>query len=205
NHPEVILLVGDQGAVVSVNGGRTWSSWYNQPTAQLYHVAVTNTFPYRVCGGQQESGSVCISSRGNDGAITDREWHPVGIIEYGYAAPDPLDSDVIYGAGRGQVSKFHWSTGQVEMVTPSPLRDPQYRADRTQPIRFSPVDSHVLFYAANVVFRTTDGARSWQVISPDLTRPHPGVPANLGSMASKDPDADKQRGVVYSLAPSYKN
>jgi photosystem II stability/assembly factor-like uncharacterized protein len=205
DHPEVILLVGDQGSVVSVNGGRSWSSWYNQPTAQLYHVAATNTFPYRVCGGQQESGSVCISSRGNDGVITEREWHPVGIIEYGYAAPDPLDSDIIYGAGRGQVSKFHWSTGQVEMVTPTPMRDPQYRADRTQPIRFSPVDPHVLFYAANFVFRTTDGAHSWQTISPDLTRPHPGIPASLGSMASKDANADKQRGVIYSLAPSFKN
>ncbi|HTB10061.1 MAG TPA: hypothetical protein VK752_00745, partial [Bryobacteraceae bacterium] len=86
NDGNKILLVSDQGALVTVNGGASWSSWYNQPTAQIYHVAVTNTFPYRVCGGQQESGSVCISSRGNDGAITYREWHPVGVIEYGYVA-----------------------------------------------------------------------------------------------------------------------
>jgi hypothetical protein len=91
-------------------------------------------FPYQVCGGQQESGSVCTSSRGNDGAITFREWHPVCVIEYGYVAPDPLDHDIVYGAGRGQVSKFHWSTGQVEMITPDPLRGDKYRADRTQPI-----------------------------------------------------------------------
>src|ERR1700722_231258 len=205
DHPEVILLVGDQGALVSVNSGRTWSSWYNQPTAQLYHVSASHTFPYRVCGGQQESGSVCISSRGNDGAITFREWHPVGVIEYGYVAPDPLDPDVVYGAGRGQVSRFHWSTGQVEMITPAPLRDPKYRADRTQPIRFSPLDPHVLYYAANVLFKTTDGAHSWQIVSPDLTRPHPGIPASLGSMAAKDPNAEKQRGVIYSLAPSFKS
>jgi len=204
-HPEIILLVGDQGALVSVNAGRTWSSWYNQPTAQLYHVSASNTFPYRVCGGQQESGSVCISSRGNDGVITFREWHPVGVIEYGYVAPDPLDADVIYGAGRGQVSRFHWSTGQVEMITPAPLRDAKYRADRTQPIRFSPLDPHVLYYAANVLFKTTDAAHSWQIVSPDLTRPHPGIPANLGSMAAKDPNAEKQRGVIYSLAPSFKS
>ena len=204
-HPEIILLVGDQGALVSVNSGRTWSSWYNQPTAQLYHVSASNTFPYRVCGGQQESGSVCISSRGNDGVITFREWHPVGVIEYGYVAPDPLDADVIYGAGRGQVSRFHWSTGQVEMITPAPLRDAKYRADRTQPIRFSPLDPHVLYYAANVLFKTTDAAHSWQIVSPDLTRPHPGIPASLGSMAAKDPNAEKQRGVIYSLAPSFKS
>ena len=200
-NPAIILLVSDQGALVSVNGGRTWSSWYNQPTAQLYHVSASNTFPYRVCGGQQESGSVCISSRGNDGAITFREWHPVGVIEYGYVAPDPLDPDIVYGAGRGQVSKFHWSTGQVEMVAPP--RDENQRADRTQPILFSPVDPHVLYYAANMLFKTTDGAHSWQVISPDLTRPHPGIPPNLGNMAAKDPRADKQRGVIYSLAPSF--
>ena len=85
-----IGLAGDQGVVVTVNGGKTWSSWYNQPTAQLYHIGITPTFPYRLCSGQQESGSVCISSRGNDGEITFRDWHPVGVIEYGYVAPDPL-------------------------------------------------------------------------------------------------------------------
>src|SRR6202034_1554623 len=205
NNPNIILIVSDQGAIITVNGGASWSSWYNQPTAQLYHVSASNTFPYRVCGGQQESGSVCISSRGNDGVITFREWHPVGVIEYGYVAPDPLDADIIYGAGRGQVSRFHWSTGQVEMITPAPLRDAKYRADRTQPIRFSPLDPHVLYYAANVLFKTTDAAHSWQTISPDLTRPHPGIPASLGSMAAKDPNAEKQRGVIYSLAPSFKS
>lgn len=204
NNPDIILLVSDQGAVVSVNKGRTWSSWYNQATAQLYHVSASNTFPYRVCGGQQESGSVCISSRGNDGAITFREWHPVGVIEYGYTAPDPLDGDIVYGAGRGQVSKFHWNTGQVEMLTPAPLRDGKYRADRTQPILFSPIDPHVLYYAADVLFKTVDGAHSWQIVSPDLTRPHPGIPSNMGTMAAKDANADKQRGVIYALAPSFK-
>jgi photosystem II stability/assembly factor-like uncharacterized protein len=203
--PEIILLVGDQGAVVSVNGGRTWSSWYNQATAQLYHVSTSNTFPYQVCGGQQESGSVCTSSRSNDGAITFREWHPVGVIEYGYVAPDPADPDIVFGAGRGQVSKYHQSTGQVEMVTPDPMHDGKYRADRTQPILFSPLDPRVLFYAASVLFKTTDGAHSWQAISPDLTRPHPGIPASLGDMAAKDPKAEKQRGVIFALAPSFQN
>ncbi len=200
---KIILLVADQGAVITVNGGETWSSWYNQPTAQIYHVAVTNTFPYKVCGGQQESGSVCISSRGNDGAITFRDWHPVGVIEYGYAAPDPLDPDIIYGAGRNEVSKFHWSTGQVQNVTPIPIRG-EYRAERTEPILFSPHDPHTLYYAANVLFKTTDAGNSWQTISPDLTRQPSGVPASLGQMAAKDDKADKKRGAIYSLSPSFK-
>ncbi len=203
NNPDIILLVGDQGALVSVNRGRTWSSWYNQPTAQLYHAVADNAFPYRVCGAQQESGSVCVSSRGNDGVVTFREWHPVGVIEYGYVAPDPRDPDIVYGAGRGQVSRFHRATGQVEIVSPGPLTG-KYRSDRTQPIIFSAVDPRVLYYAANVVFKTIDGGHTWQTISGDLTRPQPGIPASLGSMAAKDPGAAKQRGVVYSLAPSFK-
>jgi photosystem II stability/assembly factor-like uncharacterized protein len=200
--PNIILLVSDQGALVTVNGGVTWSSWYNQPTAQIYHVAVTPTFPYRVCGGQQESGSVCISSRGHDGVITFRDWHPVGVIEYGYVAPDPLDPDIIYGGGRSEVSKFHWSTGQVQNITPIPLRSAKYRTDRTEPLMFSPLDPHTLYFASNVLFKTTDGGNSWQTISTDLTRENPGVPPSVGSLVAKG--ADKQRGVIYALAPSFK-
>jgi photosystem II stability/assembly factor-like uncharacterized protein len=203
-NPDVILLVSDQGAIVSVNRGQTWSSWYNQPTAQIYHVSVTNEFPYRVCGGQQESGSVCIASRGNDGEITFRDWHPVGAIEYGYVAPDPLDPGIIFGAGTDEVSKYYVSTGQVQNVTPIPIRG-QFRVDRTQPLMFSPVDPHILYYTANFVFKTTDAGENWQIISPELARPHPGIPASLGNMAAKDPKADTQRGVVYALAPSFKN
>jgi photosystem II stability/assembly factor-like uncharacterized protein len=203
NNGDIILLVSDQGAQVTVNRGTSWSSWYNQPTAQLYHVITTNTFPYRVCGGQQESGSVCISSRGNDGAIGFREWHPVGAIEYAYVAPDPLDEDVIYGGGRNEVSKYYWSTGQTQDVTPIPLGSGEYRTDRTEPVMFSPVDPHTLYYAANVLFKTTDGGNSWQTISPDLTRENPGAPASVGTLMNKA--ADKQRGVIYALAPSFKD
>src|SRR5439155_6808470 len=88
------------------------------------------------------SGSVCVSSRGKDGEITFREWHPVGIIEYGYAAPDPLNPDIVYGAGRREVSKFSVSTGQFQNVTPVPAADPKVRADRTQPIVFSRSEEH---------------------------------------------------------------
>jgi photosystem II stability/assembly factor-like uncharacterized protein len=205
NDPNIILVVSDQGAIVTVNGGQTWSSWYNQPTAQLYHVAVTNTFPYKVCAGQQESGSLCISSRGNDGEITLRDWHPVATIEYGYVAPDPLDPDIIYGGGRSEVSKFHVSTGQMQNVTPIPVRSPEYRSNRTEPTLFSPIDPHILYFSSNVLFKTTDGGQSWQTISPDLTRENPGVPASVGTLAAKNPDAGKQRGVIYALAPSFKS
>ena len=204
-NPNIILIVSDQGAIVTVNGGQTWSSWYNQPTAQIYHVGVSNTFPYMVCGGQQESGSVCISSRGNDGEVTLRDWHPVAAIEYAYVTPDPLDPDIIYGGGRSEVSKYHWSTGQVQNITPIPVRNAKYRTNRTEPTLFSPIDPHILYFSANVLFKTTDGGQSWQTISPDLTRENPGVPASVGALASKNPDAGKQRGVIYALAPSFKS
>jgi photosystem II stability/assembly factor-like uncharacterized protein len=196
----IIALVGDQGALITHNGGETWSSWYNQPTAQLYHIGITPTFPYRVCAGQQESGSVCIASRGNDGEITDREWRPVGAIEYGYVAPDPLDPDVIYGAGRNEVSRFHWSTGQVQNVTPIPVRGPEVRVDRTLPLLFSPLDPHTLYYAANRLYRTGDGGATWQAISPDLAREAGAVPVSVGSLRPKG--AEAQRGVIYALGLS---
>jgi photosystem II stability/assembly factor-like uncharacterized protein len=202
NNRDIILLVSDQGAIITVNRGESWSSWYNQPTAQLYHAIADDSFPYQVCAGQQESGSVCIASRGNDGAITFRDWHPVGVIEYGYVAPDPLNPDLVYGGGRTEVSKFHRSTGEVQNVTPIPLRSAKYRANRTEPLMFSPVDPHVLYYATNVLFKTTDGGSSWQEISKDLTRENPGAPPSVGNLVNKG--ADKQRGVIYALAPSYK-
>ena len=214
NHPSVILLVSDQGAIVTENGGATWSSWFTQPTAQLYHVVADNSFPYKVCSGQQESGSVCIASRGNDGEITDREWHPVGVIEYGYAAPDPLNTNIVYGAGRSEVSKYHWDTGQIQNVSPIPVRDRKYRTERTEPVIFSPIDPHTMYYTANVVFKTTDGGENWSAISPDLGRPNPEPPATVADLMKTSsgggtlpgiPASKNKRGAVYSLAPSFKN
>lgn len=199
--PNTILLVGDQGAVVTVNGGRTWSSWFNQPTAQLYHVATSHDFPYRVYAAQQESGSVGISSRGNDGAISFRDWHPAGAIEYGYLAPDPLHSEIVYGAGRTEVSKYNTVTGQVQNVTPVPAGGEKIRADRTEPILFSPLDPHLLFYATNVLFSTRDGGATWQTISPDLSREHSGQPSSLQPLPAAE--QAKRRGAIYALAPSF--
>jgi len=202
-NPKILLVVSDQGAIVSVNGGESWSSWYNQPTAQLYHVAATNTFPYQVCAGQQESGSACTSTRGNDGAITFREWHPAGIIEYGYAAPDPLHPEIIYGAGRTEVSRYDTVTGEVQNVTPLPVRNKDFRADRTEPILFSPVDPHLMYYAANHLFKTTDYGHKWETISPDLSQEHAAQPASLPPL--KPEDQAERRGAIYAVAASYKN
>jgi photosystem II stability/assembly factor-like uncharacterized protein len=196
----VIALVSDQGALVTVNGGRTWSSWFNQPTAALWHIGVTPTFPYQVCSGQQDSGSVCVASRGNDGSITSREWHPIAAIEYASVAPDPLDPDIVYGAGRNEVTKYHWSTGQTQNVTPVPVRGPDVRADRTEPLLFSPVDPHTLYYAANRLYRTSDGGATWQAISPDLSRDAPGIPASVG--ARHVAGAERQRGAIYAIGAS---
>jgi photosystem II stability/assembly factor-like uncharacterized protein len=197
----IILTASDQGAVITVNGGATWSSWYNQPTAQFYHVSTDDAFPYRVYGGQQESGSAAVLSRGDDGQITFREWHPVGAEEYGYVAADPLHPGVVFG---GKLSRYDWRTGDVQNVTPDPLRVGDYRWIRTMPVLFSPADPRVLYTAANVVFKTTDGGQHWTAISPDLTRASYALPGNVGVFASLDAEHGSHRGVVYSLAPSAK-
>jgi photosystem II stability/assembly factor-like uncharacterized protein len=199
NDTNIILNASDQGAIITVNGGETWSSWYNQPSAQMFHVSTDNAFPYRVCGGQQESGSACVQSRGDDGQITFREWHPAGAEEYGYAVPDPLDPDVVYG---GKITRYDRRTGQQEVITPKALRGSDYRVIRTQPIAFSPVDPHILYFASNTLWKTTTGGKSWEQISPDLSRKTWDAPKSIGKYVSTEEAAVKQRGVIYALAPS---
>ncbi len=197
DNPDVMILVADQGAIITVNGGESWSSWYNQPTAQMYHVGTDNSFPYRVCSGQQESGSACVSSRGAYGEITMREWLPVGAEEYGYVTPDPLDPNIVYG---GKLTRFDWRTGQVTEILPKPLRGEGFRMLRTEPVIFSPKDPHVLYFAANTVWMTRDGGNNWKQISPDLTRKTWEVPGVAGKYSAETKVT--QRGVVYALAPS---
>ncbi len=206
--PNIILLVGDQGAIVTVNGGATWSSWLNQPTAAFYHVATDNAFPYRVCSGQQESGSACVRSRGDDGRILAWDWHPVAVEEYGYVAPDPLNPDLVYG---GKVSRFDRRTGMVEQVGPrigrgggpAPGGLSDYRTLRTAPLVFSTIDPHALFFASNVVWKTLNGGKTWTAISPDLTRTDSVVPATVGVYSGSPTARARHPGVVYTVAPSY--
>jgi photosystem II stability/assembly factor-like uncharacterized protein len=198
NQPDVMILTADQGAIVTVNGGATWSSWYNQPTAQFYHVSTDTAFPYRVCGGQQESGSACVSSRGAWGQITVRDWAPVGVEEYGFVAPDPMDPEVVYG---GKVTRFDRRTGQVQRV--GPPRGPNFRTLRTAPLLFSPIESRTLFFAANTLWKTLDGGQTWAEISPDLTRDTWHAPASVAPYEDRPSAQFSRRGVIYAVGPSY--
>jgi photosystem II stability/assembly factor-like uncharacterized protein len=194
-NPQIILLAADQGATISVNGGETWSSWYNQPTAQFYHVSTDNQFPYWVYGGQQESGSVGIASRGQDGQITFRDWHPVGAEEYAYVAADPLNPDIIYGS---KGSKYNKKTGEVTSIRP---KIDGLRYLRTMPMLFSEADPHTLFLASNRLLKTRDGGATWDAISPDLSRETWDVPAPFAAVSDQGKTMQR-RGVIYAVAPS---
>jgi photosystem II stability/assembly factor-like uncharacterized protein len=197
NNTKIIALASDQGVVISQNGGESWAEWYNQPTAQMYHATADNAFPYRVCGGQQDSGSACVPSRSDDGRITFHDWHPVGVEEYGYAAPDPLDPDIVYG---GKVTRYDRRTGQIQNVEPKPLRS--YRALRTEPLQFSPVDPHKLYFATNTLWLTEDGGRNWKEVSPDLSRETWELPAAVTGYKGSPAAAVTRRGVIYALGLS---
>ena len=202
DNPDIILIASDQGAIITVNGGQTFSSWYNQPTAQFYHVSTDNAFPYNVYGGQQESGSVGIASRGNDGEVTFREWHPVGAEEYGYVAADPLDPNITYG---GKISRYDKRTGQSQNISPEAVRSGKYRFLRTAPVLFSPIDPKTLFLAGNVLFKTLDGGNSWETISPDLSRESWDLPDCIGIYRTEEMRKMPRRGVIYTIAPSPKD
>jgi len=203
DNTDIILIAADQGAIITVNGGETFSSWYNQPTAQFYHVSTDNAFPYNILGGQQESGSVSIASRSNDGTIGYRDWHPAGVEEYGYVAADPLDPNIIYG---GKITKTDKRTGQVQNIAPEAVRSGKYRFVRTAPVLFSPIDPKTLFFAANVLFKTQDAGNSWTIVSPDLSREtYSDTPESVGIYRTDEMKKMARRGVIYALAPSPKD
>jgi photosystem II stability/assembly factor-like uncharacterized protein len=143
-----------------------------------------------------------VKSRGDNGAITFRDWRTVGVEEYGYVAPDPLNPNLIYG---GKATRFDMTTGQVQNVAPEILRSGKYRFLRTAPILFSPADPHVLYLAGNVLFKTTNGGSSWEIISPDLSREKPEVPASIGVFRRPEMATQPRRGVIYAVAPSPKD
>ena len=200
----LMILGGDQGAVISVEGHAehpTWSSWLNQSTAQIYRVAVDNAFPYWVTGAQQDSGAVRVRSRGRFAGITMRDWEPLCAGgESGYTAPNPLNPDEVFG---GTVEKCNVNTGKVDQISPEVDLPTPARHTWTLPLVFSPADQHALYFSDQYLFKTTDGGKSWARISEDMTRENPGVPPNLDAATAADvPPQSKRLGVIYTIAPS---
>ncbi len=206
DEPGTMVMSSDQGCIVTQNARAdaaevTWSSWLNQPIAQIYHLSVDYRFPYWVTGAQQDSGAVAVRSRGKFAEISMRDWEPIGAGgESGCTVGDPLHPGIIYG---GKGSRYDMARNEAIPGTSNPPDGPEpERSDWTQPLVLSQADPRALYYASQYVFKSTDGARSWTRISDDLTRPEPGVPPNLDETAANQTDTNGRRGVVYTLAPS---
>jgi photosystem II stability/assembly factor-like uncharacterized protein len=216
--PNRILEGTDQGAVITFDGGKSWNSWFNQPTGQFYRVSTDNSFPYRLYAAQQDSGSVVVPNRSNFGLITYREWFSSGSFESSFIAADPLNPDYVYSLGwYGNIIRLDRATGQTATVFVSPAN---YRASWETPITFSPRDPHALYYGSQFLVKTTDGGLTWKEISPDLTvKPAAASPAPKSDAAghipskediedsgffAEDDDAAQQadRGFIQAIAPS---
>jgi photosystem II stability/assembly factor-like uncharacterized protein len=211
-----MVLGTDQGTTISLDRGQTWSTWYNQPTAQLYHVITDNQFPYVVYGAQQDSGSAAVLSRTDHGQITPRDWFPAGGSESGYIAPDPKDPNIIYLSGTyGSVDRFNKRTGFSQNIAPWPVQtfgseinQRKYRDPWTPVLVFSPADWTTLYLGTQYVMKTVDGGLHWEIISPDLTGAAPPVRAeSAGQQGPPTVENAKQRGygVVFTIAPSALN
>jgi photosystem II stability/assembly factor-like uncharacterized protein len=202
----IMIVASDQGAIITHNAKSddprnvTWSSWLNQPTAQLYHLSVDYRFPYWVTAAQQDSGAVAVRSRGKFATITMRDWEPIAPGgESGMTAGDRLNPGIVYG---GSGTRYDLETNTPIRGTTSPKSPETARSDWTQPLVFSKADPKSLYYANQFLFKTTDGAQTWSQISPDLTRPAPGIPATLDAAAAAQIDRNQKRGVIYTIAPS---
>jgi photosystem II stability/assembly factor-like uncharacterized protein len=208
-----MVLGTDQGTTISLNRGQTWSSWYNQPTAQLYHVTADNQFPYVVYGAQQDSGSAAVVSRTDHDQITPRDWFPAGPSESGYLVLDPNDPNIIYLSGTyGTVARFNKRTGLSQDIAPWPafafeaeINQRKYRDPWTPALALSPVDPTALYLGTQNVMKTVDGGLHWETISPDLT----GATHDADEKASTPPTVENAKragyGVVFTIAPSSLN
>ena len=206
--PDHMITASDQGTVVTVNNGDSWSSWYNQPTGQFYHLAADDRFPYRIYSGQQDNGSVEILSQGPYGVIELRDWHPVGSDERDYDIPKPGNPDIVFGSGLGgSLHRFDEITRQSIDVSPWPHSSyaefppkTKYRYSWITPIEFSHVGNQALYFGAQYLFRTTDDGNNWDIVSPDLSR------STGDTTSNKYPDLDQAAkcgfGVIWSIAPS---
>ncbi len=198
-----MVLSSDQGTVVSVDHAKTWSSWYNQPTAQIYHVAADNRFPYWLYGAQQDSGGVGVATWSREGVLSFRDWEPTCAAgESMTVVPDPEDGNVLYGGG--QRCDQHINV-EAQLGGQLPAEDPDdlNRKTWSLPTVFSPKDQ-ALYYSNQFVFRSRDKSKTWEKISPDLARLNPAKPANLDAATAKDIDQPMTArfGVVYALSPS---
>ena len=203
--PKRMISGSDQGCIVTEDGAITWSSWYNQSTAQLYHVAADNRFPYWLTGAQQDSGAIGVPSRSNHSEISNHDW--TGVCaggESGYTAPDPLHPEILFG---DIVERCDVVTGATQNVSPERgASGGPFRHAWTQPLVFSAADKRALYFANQYLYKTTNGGESWTQISQDLTREEPGAPSNLNEAAAADvpttATAAKRLGVIYTIAPS---
>jgi photosystem II stability/assembly factor-like uncharacterized protein len=210
NDSNRMILGSDQGVIVSVNYAQTWSSWYNQPTAQFYHVATDNAFPFNAYGAQQDSGADMQISQGRYGTISNQDFRPLDVGgESGTLAPDPRHPGLVYGNssdGSSIAVREVPATGWEQNVDPV-INYPEtlWRGAWTLPIAFSRDDCKALYVARQKIFRTRNGGETWQVVSPDLSRANEGTPVNLDPTTLADNNNVTRHGVVYAIAPSHHN
>ena len=211
-NPQRMINGNDGGATISVDGGKSWSSQYNQPTAQFYHVSADNRLLYYLYGAQQDNSTVGIASRSDDGYIGRQHWYDVGGGESGYIVPDPRDANIIYaGSGGGVITKFDKRTEQEQDITVWPLdssghgaKDLKYRGAWTDPIALSPFNPDVIYTATETVFKSTDHGMSWTPISPDLTRNDKSKQESSGGPLTKDNTTVEYYDTVFTIAESPK-
>jgi photosystem II stability/assembly factor-like uncharacterized protein len=209
-NPQRMILGNDGGATISVDGANTWTRQDSQPTAQIYHVAADNAFPYRIYGDQQDNSSVGIMSRSDAGVIGRWDWYPVGGGESGYFAPDPRDSNVVYGTGyMGQITRFDKRSGQVQELGEIPdITDGEgaaklkHRYQWTSPVVLSPLDPDVIYHGAEVLLKSTDRGMTWTPISPDLTRNDKSKQILAGGPIIFEDTGAEIYDTIFSIAPS---